>query len=44
MQAICGDLPPVDSVDDSKAKLKVIADSTVYDFGSLISILITSFI
>lgn len=32
LQAICGDLPPVDSIDDSKAKLKAVADSTGYDF------------
>ena len=44
LQAICGDLPPVDSIDDSKAKLKAVADSTGYDFGNLISILTTSFI
>lgn len=44
LQAICGDLPSVDSIDDSKAKLKVVADSTGYDFGNLISILTTSFI
>ena len=44
MQAICGDLPPVDSVDDSKSKLKAVADSTGYDFSVLISILTTSFI
>lgn len=44
LQAICGDLPSIDSIDDSKAKLKVIADSTGYDFGNLISILTTSFI
>jgi len=44
LQDICGDLPQVDSIDDSKAKLKAIADSTGYDFGNLISILTTSFI
>ena len=44
LQAICDDLPPVDSIDDSKAKLKAVADSTGYDFGNLISILTTSFI
>ena len=32
------------SIDDSKAKLKLIADSTGYDFGNLVSILTTSFI
>lgn len=44
LQAICGDFPPTDSIDDSKAKLKLIADSTGYDFGNLVSILTTSFI
>ena len=44
LQAICGDLPSIDSIDDSKSKLKVIADSTGYDFCNLISILTTSFI
>ena len=44
LQAICGDFPSVDSIGDSKAKLKSIADSTGYDFGNLISILTASFI
>ena len=44
LQAICGDLPPFDSINDSKAKLKAVANITGYDFGNLISILTTSFI
>ncbi len=44
LRAICGDLPSVDSIGDSKSKLKVVADSTGYDFSDLISILTTSFI
>ena len=44
LRAICGELPNLEEIDDSKAKLKAISDDSGYDYEVIISILTTSFV